>query len=210
MIYPVHNQQGEKISDIELAEKVFAVASKEALIHQAMIAQQNNERQVLADTKDRSEVRGGGKKPWKQKGTGRARVGSSRSPLWIGGGVTFGPTSGRNFSVKLNDKMRRKALLAVLSDRAATKAMIVLDGLTTEDGKTKAMNAILGKLLDMKKKSVLVINDLRDAKISQSLRNLVGVEVINLDNINILSLLKNKNLILTVEVVKALEKIYAK
>ena len=101
----VYSQKAEPLHDLDLSEKVFGVAVNQELIHQAVVTQQGNERQVLADTKDRSEVSGGGKKPWKQKGTGRARAGSSRSPIWIGGGVTFGPTANRNFSKKINKKI---------------------------------------------------------------------------------------------------------
>jgi large subunit ribosomal protein L4 len=106
----IYNQQGDTKGEIEVSDSVFGVKTNSVLINEALVAQMSNERQVLADTKDRSEVRGGGKKPWRQKGTGRARAGSSRSPIWAGGGVTFGPTKDRNFSKKINKQAKRKAL----------------------------------------------------------------------------------------------------
>src|SRR3989338_7273411 len=108
MKYQVYNQEGEKVKEMDLNPAVFEVAMNNDLVHQAVVAQAANKRKPLAHTKDKGEVRGGGKKPWKQKGTGRARHGSSRSPLWIGGGVTFGPTNERNFSKKINKKMKKK------------------------------------------------------------------------------------------------------
>jgi len=112
----LYNLQGTAIGEVELDEKIFGVPEKPAVIHQVVISQQRNSRQVLAHTKTKGEVRGGGKKPWKQKGTGRARAGSSRSPLWRGGGVTFGPLKERNFSAKVNKKMKNLALRMILSD----------------------------------------------------------------------------------------------
>src|SRR3989339_1966026 len=119
MKYQVYNQVAEPVSEITLTDSVFNVVVKPELVQQDAITQMANARQVLAHTKDRSEVAGSGKKPWKQKGTGRARVGSVRSPIWRSGGVTFGPTKNRNFSKELNKKMRQKAMLMVLSDKVA-------------------------------------------------------------------------------------------
>ncbi len=218
----IYNQKAEAVGDMELSDKVFGVKASEPLIHQAVAAQMANERQVLAHTKGRGEVRGGGKKPWKQKGTGRARAGSSRSPIWIGGGVTFGPTKERNFKKKINKKMKQKAMLMILSDRLANKSFVILDKLEIEEFKTNVFNEMLRKLEEkvydegkkmMKekiKRSILVINDKKDEKVKYSARNLAGVEIINLENINILDLLKYKNLILTVEGVKILEERYTK
>lgn len=218
----IYNQKAEQAGEIELSDKIFGVKAKEALLHQAMVAQMANERQVLAHTKTKSEVRGGGKKPWKQKGTGRARAGSSRSPIWIGGGVTFGPTKDRNFKKDINKKMKQKAMFMVLSDRVKSNNLIILDSLLMEEYKTKLFNDMLKNLeakfalKDTKeqqkkakiKRSVLVLNDKKDDKVKYSGRNLVGVEMSNLDNINILDLLKYKNIILTVDGVKKLEERY--
>ena len=208
----VYNQTAEFVHDIELSEKIFGVKSNAELLHQAVVTQMANERQVLADTKDRSEVRGGGKKPWKQKGTGRARVGSSRSPIWTGGGVTFGPTSDRNFSKKINKKMKQKAMFMALSDKLANGTLVVLDDLKMEEFKTKKFNEVLtaveAKILNTDRRNILVINDTKDDKVKYSARNLKGTEIINLENINIVELLKFKNLLLTEAAVKTLEERY--
>ena len=243
----IYNQKAEKVGDMKLSDKVFGVKANEALVHQAMVAQMSNERQVLAHTKDRSEVRGGGRKPWRQKGTGRARVGSIRSPIWKGGGVTFGPRSDRNFKKDINKKMKQKAMLMVLSDRVMSGNFVVLDRLEAEGFKTSVFNKMIGGLekilvtrkhentktkkhentktqksssaeateskskntkTQKHKRSVLLINDKKDDKVKYSGKNLAGVEIINLDNINILDLLKYRDLVLTVDGVKELEKRY--
>ena len=208
----VYNQTAELVHELELSEKIFGVKSNPELLHQAVVTQMGNERQVLADTKDRSEVRGGGKKPWKQKGTGRARVGSSRSPIWKGGGVTFGPTSDRNFSKKINKKMKQKAIFMALSDKLANGTLVVLEDLKMEEFKTKKFNEVLTavetKILNTDRRNILVINDTKDEKVKYSARNLKGIEIINLENINIVELLKYKNLLLTESGVKTLEERY--
>ncbi|MFH1661498.1 MAG: 50S ribosomal protein L4 [Candidatus Falkowbacteria bacterium] len=215
----IYNQKAEAVGDMKLADKIFGAKENVALVHQVAVAQIGNERQVLAHTKDRSEVRGGGKKPWKQKGTGRARVGSTRSPIWIGGGVTFGPTKERNFKKNINRKMKQKAIFIVLSDRIKNGSMVLLEKLEAKEYKTKAFNEILknleNKVLNKdnkenkkQKRSVLIVNDKKDDKVKYSGRNLAGVEMINLENINILDLLKYRNLFITVDGVKKLEKQY--
>lgn len=208
----VYNQTAEFVHDLDLSDKIFGAEANQELLHQAMVAQMSNERQVLADTKDRSEVRGGGKKPWKQKGTGRARVGSSRSPIWIGGGVTFGPTSDRNFSKKINKKMKQKAIFMALSDKVATSNLVVLDTLEVAEFKTKKfaeiISSIESKVLKTDRRNILIINDSKDEKVRYSAQNLKGVEVINLENINLIDLLKYKNLMLTEAAVKTLEERY--
>jgi len=147
MKYQVYNRQGEKVEEVELNQAVFDIEVNEELVHQAVVAQMANKRKVLARTKDKSEVRGGGRKPWKQKGTGRARHGSSRSPLWIGGGVTFGPTKDRNFKKKINKKMKRKALFMCLSDRVKDKNLLLLDKLELNEAKTKELYKLLRVLI---------------------------------------------------------------
>ncbi len=221
----IYNQKGDTVGEIELSSKIFGVKVSKELVHQAVTAQMANERQVLAHTKDRNEVRGGGKKPWRQKGTGRARAGSSRSPIWRGGGVTFGPTKDRNFSQKINKKMKVKAILMALSDKVLDGNLTVLDKLDMPEFKTKIFNEILSNLESgrekresskerkrenrrTRKQSVLVVNDVKDKKVKYSARNLGGVKLINLENINIIDLLKYKNLILTVGAVKKLEERY--
>jgi len=210
----VYNQAAEAVKDLNLVEKIFAVKPNNELLHQAVITQMANARQVLAHTKDRSEVSGGGKKPWKQKGTGRARVGSSRSPLWVGGGVTFGPTKDRNFKKKINQKMKQKALFMALSDKVATNSLVVLDNFQLTDYKTKTFNTVLTtlekKVLQNDRRNILVLNDAKEEKTRYSGRNLKGVKIINLENINLLDLLNYKNLLLTEQAVQILEKKYSK
>lgn len=213
----LYNQKAETVGEIELSANIFGVKTNQDLVHQAYVAQLGNERQVLAHTKTKGEVRGGGKKPWRQKGTGRARSGSSRSPIWIGGGVTFGPLKDRNFSKEINRKMKQKAMFMVISDRMASETMAVLDEIKVDEFKTKTFNAIIANLeakavknVENKKRSVLVIDSTNDEKAKYSGRNLVGVKMLNLDNINILDLLKYRNLILTKAAVEKIETTYKK
>jgi large subunit ribosomal protein L4 len=206
----VYNQSAEAVKDLEVSDKAFGLKPNNELLHQAVTAQRANQRQVLAHTKDRSEVAGTGKKPWKQKGTGRARVGSRRTPVWIGGGIVFGPTKDRNFKVKINQKMKQKALFMALSDRVASGSLVVLDSLTADEYKTKKFSALLSsfetKVLKNDRRNILVVNEGKDEKVRYSLRNLVGVKIINLENINLLDVLDHKNLLLTEQAVKILEK----
>lgn len=208
----VYNQKAEHVGEMELSSKVFGVKVNPALVHQAVITQMANERKVIAHTKDRSEVRGGGRKPWKQKGTGRARHGSSRSPIWIGGGVTFGPRNDRNFKMRLNKKMKQNALLMALSDKAASDSLKIVDKLEIPEFKTKIFKGIIEKLENKKTKkqkiSLLVMVEGADDKIKFSARNLTGVELSNLDNINLVDLLKYKNLVMTKGAVEKLEERY--
>lgn len=209
----VYNQKAEEVGEIELTDKIFNVKISAPLLHQAVVTQMANERQVLAHTKDRSEVRGGGKKPWKQKGTGRARQGSIRAPQWIGGGVVFGPLKERNFSKKINKKMKQKAMFMALSDKLANGNLLLLEKIEMSEYKTKAFNEILKNLEKLNneekksKRSLLFIND-KDEKVKRSGRNLAGVEILNLENINIVDLVKFKNIILTVDSAKKLEEMY--
>jgi len=200
----VYNQEGKAVSEMEVSDQVFGVKVNEALVHQAAVAQMGNERQNVAHTKDRSEVRGGGRKPWVQKGTGRARAGSIRSPIWIGGGVTFGPRNERNYTKQLNKKMKRKALCTVLSDKVQSERLVVVDDLEASEFKTKTAKSLLNQMEkavlgteDKTKRSVLVINDKYDEKVKYSFRNLKGVKVVNLDSINILDLLKYRDVVIT-------------
>ncbi len=210
----VYNQNAEAAGEMEISSKVFGVPVSSALVHQAVVTQMANERKVIAHTKDRSEVRGGGRKPWKQKGTGRARHGSNRSPIWIGGGVTFGPRNDRNFKMRINKKMKQQAMLMALSDKVSSDSFVVLDKLEMPEFKTKNFKIVVEKLeKDIiknqgKKRSLLIMVDKGDEKLSYSSRNLSGIELINLNNINIVDILKYKNLILTRTVVEKLEEKY--
>ncbi|PIP28931.1 50S ribosomal protein L4 [Candidatus Kuenenbacteria bacterium CG10_big_fil_rev_8_21_14_0_10_39_14] len=151
MKYQIYQASGEKDKQVDLNPAIFNVEANQGLIHQAVVAQMSAKRKVLADTKDKGEVRGGGRKPWRQKGTGRARHGSSRSPIWIGGGVTFGPTKDRNFKKKINKKMKRKALFMCLTDRAKSKDMVIVDKLDFKENKTKEFVAVVKNLKDVLK-----------------------------------------------------------
>ncbi|PIT93725.1 50S ribosomal protein L4 [Candidatus Falkowbacteria bacterium CG10_big_fil_rev_8_21_14_0_10_43_11] len=215
----VYNQNAEIVGEQDLNPAVFDVKANEALIHQVAVAQMSNERQVLAHTKTKGEVRGGGRKPWRQKGTGRARAGSSRSPLWTGGGVTFGPRSNRNFSKKINIKMKRQAILGVLSDKVRHQSLIIVDKLDLPEAKTKqaaliiknfaAKTIIGGEANKQRKNNILVMTAGREEKAERALKNLTSAELIKINNINILDLLKYKNIILTLETVKKLEERYS-
>lgn len=217
----VYNQKAEPVSEMDLSEKVFGLKVNPALIHQAAVAQASNERQVLAHTKTKSEVRGGGKKPWRQKGTGRARAGSSRSPIWIGGGVTFGPRKDRNFKKKINRKMKQNAMMMAISDRLHENAMAIIDEFVVTEYKTKIVNdtirniekAVLNKEAKEAKRvkrSILILTDAKDEKTKYSTRNLAGVKFLNLENINLLDLLQYKNLVITKSSVEKLEALYKK
>lgn len=142
----LYNQLGEIVGKVNLPDSVFGVEVDANLIHQAIVAQMANSRRTLAHTKSRSEVRGGGIKPWRQKGTGRARHGSSRSPIWVGGGVTFGPTKNRNFTKKINKKAKRKALSMTLSSKLEDKQFLVVDDIKLKESKTKEAVSIIGNL----------------------------------------------------------------
>lgn len=200
----VYNMNGEVVGEEELDSALFEVEAKEGLIHQAVVAQMANRRQVLAHTKDRGEVSGGGIKPWKQKGTGRARQGSIRSPLWVGGGVVFGPRNDRNFHQKINKKMKRKALLMCLSDRAKEEKIIVLDKLELENFKTKKFLEILNKLPNKEKKTLLVLVD-NDKKIIKSAANLSYVKTLESVNLNVVDVLDNEYLMLPAATLKAVQ-----
>ena len=159
----IYSQTGEKVKQVDLNPAIFGLKINEGLVHQAVQAQLANRRQVLAHTKDRSEVHGGGRKPWRQKGTGRARHGSIRSPLWVGGGVTFGPTKIRNFAKKINKKMKRKALFMCLTDRAKDKNLILLDKLEIKHNKTREFIELLKNLQSAFKSEPIRKNKLKAA-----------------------------------------------
>ena len=165
-----------------------------------------NARQVLADTKDKGEVRGGGRKPWKQKGTGRARHGSSRSPLWKGGGVTFGPTSDRNFSKMINKKMKTKALLMVLSSKLKDNELVVVENIKLEKASTKKMKDILGKLPLSGK--VLISMDKKNDSVFNSVKNIPSVSMLASDSLNVVDLLKNKMLVVDKKGIERIGEIY--
>ena len=202
----VYNLEGKETEEVELSEEIFDVKVKDDLVHQAFVAHISNSRQVLADTKNKGEVRGGGKKPWKQKGTGRARHGSSRSPIWRGGGVTFGPTTERNYSKKINKKMKAKALRMVLSSKVKDKELIILDDPKLNKVSTKLMSDTLKKLPISGK--VLLSLGKKDDRIFKSVKNIPNTSMIASDSLNIADLLKNKFLIVNKDGIKKIEEVY--
>jgi len=215
MKYPVYNSQGDKVKEIELSSRIFGVKVKPEVIHQVVVAQQANARQVLAHTKTKDEVRGGGKKPWKQKGTGRARHGSSRSPIWVGGGVTFGPRNDRNFSKDVNKKQKQLALAMCLSDKINGKALTVFDRINVETGKTKTLTVWLkdmkSKIAELKQsKKFLLILDNNDKKTINSALNLRNANTILADSLNCVDLLKYDAVLASEKALEIVEKHYKK
>ncbi len=204
--FKVYNQEGKEVSEIELNEAVFSLPWNADLVHQAVRVAFANQRPVLASTQDRSEVRGGGRKPWKQKGTGRARHGSIRSPLWKGGGVTFGPTSERNFKLKINKKMAQKAFLTALSAKARDNEILILDDLKLSAPKTKEMTKVMSKFPQVKS-GLLIMSGINE-NVKRAAGNLQNLEIINISNLNTLDVLKYQYLILTKSGVEYLEKKY--
>lgn len=202
----IYNLEGAETGEMELPEEIFGVEMKDDLVHQAFVAHISNSRQVLADTKDRGEVRGGGKKPWKQKGTGRSRHGSIRSPIWKGGGVVFGPTSDRNYSKKINKKMKAKALFMVLSSKARDNEMIILDDAKLDKISTKTMSGALKKL-PVKGKILFSLSRKND-QVFKSIKNIPNVSMIASDSLNVADLLKNKTFIINKKGIETIGKIY--
>jgi len=200
----VYNARGEKAGTVTLPEQIFGLPWNADLVHQVVISMQSNARTGSAHTKDRGEVRGGGKKPWRQKGTGRARHGSSRSPIWVGGGVTHGPRNEKDYTKKVNRKMREKALLVALSRKYKDGEIIFVDALSMQAPKTQAAKGVLMaltgagfKYLTTKKKNAALIALPRtDLAVSKSFSNLGSVETIEVRNLNPVSILSSKYLII--------------
>lgn len=202
----LYNQEGKESGEMKLPESVFGVELVDDLVHQVVVAQMANSRQVLADTKDKGEVRGGGRKPWKQKGTGRARHGSSRSPIWKGGGVTFGPTTERNFSKRINKKMKVKALFMVLSGKLKDEEIIVVDDLKIDKTSTKKMKDIFNNLPIQGK--VLLSLDKRNENILNSVKNIPEVSVLASNSLNVVDLLKNKMMVIDKKGIERIIEVY--
>lgn len=214
MLIDSYNQKGEKLRRIRLPQEIFGIEMNSDLVHQVMVSQMANRRQVIAHTKTRAEVSGGGRKPWRQKGTGRARHGSIRSPIWIGGGVAFGPRKEKVFKKKIPRKMRRKALFMVLSSKVKDKELLVLDKLETKEPQTKIMAKMMEnlrkKIEDFKEGSVLFLLAKKDENLIKSLRNIKKVKTILARESNVLDLLKYKYLIIPKESIKVLKETFLK
>lgn len=189
------NQDGTEAGDIELNDSVFGIEPNNHVIHEAVIMQRAAKRQGNHAVKNRSEVRGGGRKPWRQKGTGRARHGSIRSPIWVGGGVTFGPTTARNYKYKLPKKVRRLALRSALTNKVNSEDLIVLNDIAFDVPKTKDFIAVLDALNVQEK--VLVVTAETNENVIRSANNLKNVKVISIGEINVLDIVAYDKLVLT-------------
>jgi len=202
----VYNFEGKKVKDIELSENVFNVPLNAELLHEVYVSMDANKRVAIAHTKGRGEVSGSGRKPWKQKGTGRARVGSVRSPIWKGGGVVFGPKKDRNFKKKINKKANSKAILMALSEKLRSENLIIVEKFEAVNKKTKD---ITNALTALKIKGSILINLAQvETETFLYIRNIKSTKCTPVDNLNVLDLLNHKNLILSEESIKYLEKKY--
>ena len=201
----VYNIEGKEVGKIDLSDAVFGVEVNEHLVHMAVVSQLANNRQGTQKAKTRSEVSGGGRKPWRQKGTGHARQGSTRAPQWTGGGVVFAPTP-RDYSFKLNKKERRAALKSALTSRVEEKKFIVVDELKFDEIKTKAMKNVLANL--KADKALVILND-NDQNVVLSARNIEGVETALTNTINVFDLLKHNTVVVTKAAVETIEEVYA-
>jgi len=206
MKLPVFNIQGKKDTDIDVQDGVFAVPAKQSVMHQVYVAIEANARQPWAHTKTKGEVRGGGRKPWKQKGTGRARHGSNRSPIWKGGGVTFGPRNDRNYSKRINRKMKQLATRMALSLKAKNEKFYIVDGIENV-AKTKDMSALISAL-PTNGKTTLVLAGVEDT-LGMVVRNIPKVNLQRAIDVNIVDLMHHQNVIATKGAVETLESRFA-
>ena len=202
----VYDIKGKKVSDVELADSVFGIEPNENIVHSVLVNYLANQRQGTQSTKTRSEVSGGGRKPWRQKGTGRARQGSIRAPQWIKGGIALGPKP-RSYKYSVNKKERRLAIRSILSSKVLEKELTVVDKLELKEIKTKTMVKALADL-KVEGKTLIVVPE-NNKNVLMSSRNIEGVKTITANNINVFDLLKYTNLILSVDTVKKLEEVYA-
>ena len=202
----VYDIKGKKVSDIELADSVFGIEPNENIVHAVLVNYLANQRQGTQSTKTRAEVRGGGKKPWRQKGTGRARQGSIRAPQWIKGGIALGPKP-RSYKYTVNKKEKRLAIKSVLSSKVIEKELTVVDKLELKEIKTKSMVKAL-TALKVEGKTLIIVPE-KNTNVVMSARNIEGVKTSTANNINVFDLLKYNNLILPVDTVKKLEEVYA-
>ncbi len=202
----VYNMQGKKVSDVELSEAVFGIEPNENVVHCALVNYLANQRQGTQSTKTRAEVRGGGRKPWRQKGTGRARQGSIRAPQWIKGGIALGPKP-RSYSYRINKKEKQLAIKSILSAKVLDNELTVVDKLELKETKTKIMAKALTDL-KVEGKALIILAD-KNENVSRSSRNIEGVKTIELNTINVFDLLNCNKLVLPLDTVKKLEEVYA-
>ena len=202
----VYNIEGKKVSDIDLKEEIFGIEPNEAIIHSVLVNYLANQRQGTQSTKTRAEVRGGGRKPWRQKGTGRARQGSIRAPQWIKGGIALGPKP-RSYKYTVNKKERRLAVKSMLSAKVLEQSLVVVDKLAFDEIKTKNMVSALNNLKVTGK--TLVMLPEKNENVQKSARNIEGVKTTLVNTINVYDLLKYNNLVVTLDTVKKIEEVYA-
>jgi len=201
----IYNQEGEKTGELDLPQDVFGLETNTDLLHQVISVYLSNKRRGTAHTKNRAEVSGGGRKPWRQKGTGRARHGSTRSPIWVGGGVAFGPRKEKKYSRKNPKKMKKKALAVALSAKVKNKQIILIKDLNLEMAKTRILNKIIENLKEnidiFEKGKILILLSQKDENVSRAARNLPGVKVRDAINVNALDILSAKYVLLTQEAI---------
>ena len=201
----VFNMEGNEVGTMELNDAIFGAKVNEHLVHLAVVSQLANKRQGTQKAKNRSEVSGGGRKPWRQKGTGHARQGSTRAPQWTGGGMVFAPVP-RDYTIRLNKKEKRAALKSVLTSKVQENKFIVVDELKFDEIKTKAMKNVLANL--KADKALVILND-NDQNVVLSARNIEGVETALTNTINVFDLLKHNTVVVTKAAVETLEEVYA-
>lgn len=201
----VYNMEGDVTGNMDISDDIFAVKINEHAVHMAVVQYLANKRQGTKGTKTRAEVRGGGRKPWRQKGTGRARQGSIRSPQWTGGGVVFAPKA-RDYSIKLNKKQKRLALKSALSAKVKDSKFIVLDSLTFPEIKTKEMVKVCNNL---KANNALVVLDTPDRNVIMSARNIPGLKTAGVNTINVYDILKHDIFVVTKDAVALMQEVYA-
>jgi len=205
----VYNLAGKETGEMELSDTVFGVKIKPELVHQVFVQQTNNQREPWADTKNRGEVSGGGKKPWQQKGTGRARHGSIRSPIWKGGGVVFGPLTDRNYKTKINKKTRQAAIRMCLSDKAQSGNLLVVEDFKFEQPKTKMFASFL-KTLPAKLKTFLVLTAQKNVEVMRMTENLKVVKTLRAQDSNVLDLLSKGVILTSKDGIKKMEEVFGK
>jgi large subunit ribosomal protein L4 len=204
MLVPVHNMAGDKVGEIELRDDIFAAPINKTVMHQALVRQLANARRGTHKVKTRSEVAGGGRKPWRQKGTGRARQGSTRSPQWRGGGIVFGPTP-RSYEQKMPRKMRRVAMRSALSVKAGNEQLVVVQDLALAQPKTKDMVAVLRNL--NAQQSALILLPQRNSNVELAARNLPDVKTLQAGYLNMRDLLGYRTVIVTTDAISEIERI---
>ena len=201
----VYNMEGNEVGTMELNDAVFGVEINEHLVHQAVVLQLANNRQGTQKAKTRSEVSGGGRKPWRQKGTGHARQGSIRAPQWTGGGVVFAPVP-RDYEVKMNKKERRAALKSALTSKVQDNKLVVVDSLTLAEAKTKEMQKVLTNL---KAEKALIVTAGDDQNVVLSARNIADVQTATVNTINVYDVMKHSTVVVTKDAVASIEEVYA-